>query len=243
MATLALLNAWTYVDGHDFTGDTNQVNLNMEAVALNKTTFRNNGWTSLQGGLKSATFEQAGFWSAGDGEVDPDLFTNLAVRNRVHTFGPAEEEGGTAYLWKAGQYTYSLLGSLGEMAPFQVQAQGSDSVGVVRGQLAKKMGAAASAGPLGSPVNLGAGGPGQFLYATLHVFAAGTTLSVKVESDSAQAFTTPSDVAGATIGPVTTVGGTWMAQIDASAITDTWFRLNVTAVTGSFTVAAALAIQ
>lgn len=243
MSTLALLNAFSYVDGHDFTADTNQVSLSMEAAQLDKTTFRSSGWTELTGGLKSSTFDQNGFWQAGTGQVDPDAFTNLATRNRVHTMGPVETEQTVAYMWQAGHFTYQLLGSLGEMAPFTIQSQGTDGVGVVRGQLARELGSVSATGATGSAVNLGAGGSGKYLYMTFHVFSAGTTISAKVESDNAEAFSSPADVASATVGPITTTGGTWMTRVDASAITDTWFRLNVTAVTGSFSIAAAMAIQ
>lgn len=243
MATLALLNCYSYVAGHDFTADSNQATLGMESAQLDKTTFRSNGWRELGGGLKSATFDLSGFWQAGDGQVDPDAFTNLGVRDRVHTFGPEETEGGTAYLWKAGHFTYQMLGQLGEMAPFTLQAQGTDGVGVARGQLAKSLGDVSAVGPIGSAVNLGAGSAGEYLYASFHVFSAGTTLSVKIQSATDEAFTTPNDVAGATFGPLTTTGGSWLTRVDASAFTDTWYRFNVTAVTGTFSVAGAIAIQ
>ncbi|PXY25151.1 hypothetical protein BAY59_24300 [Prauserella coralliicola] len=243
MSTIALLNCFSYVDGHDFTADTNQANLAMEAAALDRTTFRSNKWAELAAGLKSSTFDESGFFQAGDGQVDPEVFNRLGQRNRVHTFGPEEVEGGPAYMWKAGQFTYSLLGTIGEMAPFSVQAQGTDSVGVVRGRLAKALGDVSATGVLGSPVNLGAGAEGEYLYLTFHVFSAGTSISVKVESASDQAFTAPTDVASATLGPITAAGGTWMSRIDASAFTDPWYRLNVVACTGTFSVAAALAIQ
>lgn len=241
MATLALLNAYSYVDGHDFTGDTNQATLQMEAAQLDKSTFRSAGWAELGAGLKSSTFDLAGFWQAGDGMVDPVAFGALGVRNRVHTFGPVEAEGGVAYMWQAGQFTYSLLGQIGEMAPFSLQAQGSDSVGVVRGQLAAKLATVAATGPAGSAVQLGAGSAGQYLYATVHVFTAGTTITLGLESDDAEAFTTPTTVE--TIGPITTTGGTWMTRVDASSITDGWFRFNISAITGEFELAGAIALQ
>ena len=243
MATLALLNCYSYVDGHDFTGDTNQANLAMEAAVLDRTTFRSNGWTEHAGGLKTSTFDLSGFFQAGAGQVDPDAFSNLGVRNRVHTFGPEEIEGGTAYTWKAGEFTYSLLGALGEMAPFSLQAQGTDSTGVVRGQLAKKMANVSATGATGSGVNLGAGATGEFLYASFHVFTAGTTITINVESAPTSAFVDLDTVTRATIGPLTAVGGTWVPRVDVSAVTHPWYRFNITAITGTFSVAGALAIQ
>lgn len=244
MTTLALLDVTTYVDGHDFTGDTNQAALTMETAQLDKTTFGSGGWNEFTGGLKTSTLNMQGFFqSATEDAVDPEAFNNFGTRNRVHTMIPEGSEGDIAYLWRAGHFNYELLGTLGEMAPFTLGSMGTDGQGVQRGQLAVGKQDVNSTGAVGSAVNLGAGSAGEFLYMTLHVFSAATTISVKVESDDAQAFSTPSDVASATIGPVTTRGGSWMTRVDASGITDTWFRVNVTAITGTFNIAAALAIQ
>src|SRR5690606_8311913 len=110
---------------------------------------------------------------------------------------------------------------------------------IVRGQLAKATGSVDSTGPLGSVLNLGQAASGQHVYASLHVFAAGTTITVLVESDDSADFASPTTQA--TIGPITARGGTWVTS--AGPITDTHYRLNVSAVTGTFTVAAALAVH
>jgi len=152
--------------------------------------------------------------------------------------------GSVAYMMQATKFSYEILGDVGEVTPFTLEASSSEgATGLVRGQLAKAKGNVSATGATGSAVNLGAGSAGKYLYLALHVFSAGTTISVKVESDSAQAFSSPADVASATISSVTAAGGTWITRVDASALTDTWYRVNVTAVTGTFSVAAALAIQ
>lgn len=246
MSTIALLNAYTYVHGHDFTGDTNQVNLTMEATALDRTTFRSSsgtsGWTELTGGAKTSTFDMRGFWQSATADaVDVEAFPDLGVTNRVHTMGPAETETGVAYMWQAGRFNYEFLGAYNELAPFTLGSKGTDGVGVVRGQLARKLGTVSATGALGSGANLGAGGAGKFLYATLHAFAVGTTMTVQVQSDADNTFASPTTVA--TFTAVTARGGFWLPRVDANAITDTWFRLNVSAITGTFTVAGAIAIQ
>lgn len=242
MTTLALLNVFSYVDGHDFTGDTNQARLTMEAAAKDATTFRSNGWREHRGGLKTSSFELGGLWQSDDEDaVDPEVFNSLGSRNRVHTFGAKETEGQPAYMWRAGQFSYSLLGQLGEMAPFSVSARGTDGVGVVRGKLAAAMGDVSATGALGSGVELGAGSSGEYLYATLHAFDAGTSLDVEVQSDVDNTFSAPTTVA--TFSTISARGGTWLARVDASAFTDTWYRLNVTAITGTFSVAGAIGIQ
>lgn len=247
MATLALLNCFAHVHDHDFTTDTNQLNLNVEVTALDKTTFGSSGWTELAGGLKDLTFDMTGFWQSGFASVDQDQdrtsFDNLSVRNHAHTVGPVNTEANPAYMFRAGKFTYNLLGNINEMAPFTLNSRNTDGVGAVRGQLAAKKQNVSTVGTFGSGVNLGAGSAGKFLYATLHAFGVGTTITIDIESAPTSAFVALDTTTRATIGPITARGGTWVPRVDASAITDPWWRFNVTAVTGTFSVAGAIAIQ
>lgn len=243
MSVIALTNAFCYVAGHNFTCDTNQLALNNEAAALDRTVFCHQGWTTLAGGgLKTGAFSMGGFWESAESDaVDPIAFGDLGVADRAFTFGPEAAEGGVAYLWRGGHFNYQLLGNLGELAPFTLAAAGTDGVGVVRGALAKAKGSVAATGPLGSVLNLGQVGAGQYLYATFHVLGApGTTITVQVQSDDSAGFASPTT--RATIGPLTTAGGTWAARV-AGPITDTHYRLNVSAITGTFEVAGAIAVQ
>lgn len=239
MAVEALLNAFTYVAGHDFTGDTNQGQLNLEAAVLDATTFRSVGWTENAYGLRSYTFASSGFWqSALDDAVDPDAFGDLAIA-RAHTWGPKETEGSPAWMFNAAKTNYQLGGEVGSLAPFSLQSNGTDKYGAVRGMLAKAKGAATATGLLGSVVQLGAVAANQYLYATFHVFTAGTTITVQVQSDDNAGMTTPTTVA--TIGPLTARGGTFMTRV-AGPLTDSYFRFNVSAVTGAFVAAGAIGI-
>ncbi|TDE40500.1 hypothetical protein E1295_31875 [Nonomuraea mesophila] len=226
--------------GHDFTADTNQINLTCDAAALDRTTFRHQGWTNLHGGLKTNTFAMSGFWqSADDDAVDPEAYADLGVSNRPFTIGPVEAEGSPAYLFRAGHFDYNLFGSVGELAPFTLTSNGTDGDGVVRGQLAAAMREVSAPGVLGSGLDLGAVAEGQTLYATVHVFAAATSITIDVESDDSAAFASPTT--RATIGPLTARGGTWRTV--AGPTTDTHWRFNVSDITGTFTVAAALGIK
>ncbi|GIH76139.1 hypothetical protein [Planobispora longispora] len=240
MAPTVLLDAYAYVAGHDFTTETNRLSWSGEAAALDRTTFGSGGWTELTGGLKSHTFDMAGFWdSAAADAVDPEAFTDLGGGGRVFTFGPIETEGEVAYLGQLGHFNYSLLGAHGELAPFSLTSQGTDGVGIVRGKLAKAKGAAAATGVLGSVVELGNVPAGQYLYASLHVISAGTTITVQLQSDDSAGFASPTT--RATIGPITTRGGTWATRV-AGPLTETHYRLNVSAITGAHVVAGAIAI-
>lgn len=239
MAVEALLNAGLYVAGHDFTTDTNQGEMSLEVVTLDKTTFGSDGWQENAYGLKTVQFNYSGFWqSAASDSVDDESFGALAVE-RAHTWMIKESEGEPAWMFNAAEGAYRLGGEVGPLAPFNVTANGVDKYGAIRGVLAKAKGAANAVGPIGSVVNLGAVAADQFLYATFHVFTAGTTITVQVQSDDAIGMASPTT--RGTIGPVTTRGGTFMARV-AGPITDTHYRFNISAVTGAFIAAGAIGI-
>lgn len=235
-----LTDAWCYVHGHDFTTETNRLMWSAEAAVKDKSTFGSGGWTENAAGLKSHTFDMAGFWDAnGTDAVDDEAFAGLGASGRVFSFGPIETEGEVAYLGSLGFFNYQALGDHGELAPFSLTSQGSDGVGVVRGALAKAKGSVSATGQLGSILALGNVPSGQYLYASLHVISVGTTITVQLQSDDAVGFSSPTT--RATMGPITTKGGTWATRV-AGPLTETHYRLNVSAITGTFTVAGAIAI-
>lgn len=239
MAALALLNAFAFVHGHDFTCDSNQLDLDMSVNALDATTFCDNGWQRNAAGVKSSSMSMAGFWQAGADSVDASAFADLGTSNRVVTFGPDQSNGAVSYFFRAGFFNYSALGAHGELAPFSLTANGSDGYGVVRGKVGAVKQTVDATGVVGAAFTLPAAEASDFLYASFHVFDAATTITVVLESAAA------SDFAGATtratIGPLTASGGVWVPRV-AGAITDTHYRFRVTAITGEFTVAAAAAV-
>ena len=126
------------------------------------------------------------------------------------------------------------------MAGFELASKGSSIYGAVGGVLSVAKQTVSTTGAKGTAVEIGAISAAQFLYATLHVFSAGTTITVIIESDDNGSFT--SATTRATLGPVTARGGTWLTRV-AGPVTDTFWRMNVSAVTGSFVVAGAIGIQ
>jgi hypothetical protein len=239
VAVEALLDAGLYVAGHDFTTDSNEGQLNLEATVLDKTTFGSDRWTENAYGLKKVAFSFSGFWQSDVSDaVDPEAFGDLAIE-RAHTWMLKEVETEPAYLFNAAKANYQLGGEVGPLAPFTLVSEASDKFGAIRGQLAKARGAANAVGAIGSVVNLGAVAADQFLYATFHVFTAGTTITVQVQSDDAAGMASPTT--RGTIGPLTTRGGTFMARV-AGPITDTHYRFNISAVTGAFVAAGAIGI-
>lgn len=240
MATLALTDATCWVGGYDFTGDLNQITLNASVNELDVTTFGSGGYRSRIGGLRDVSAQVAGFWSSATSAApDPQVFPNLGVADRVMTVAPDDAEGSVAYLCQVGKFSTQMFGQIGEATPFGLDAMGTNKAGLIRGQVLKAKGTVSAVGATGSGVQLGAVGSGQYLYATLHVFSAGTTLTVVLESDDNSNFT--SATTRATWSAVTTTGGTWATRV-AGPITDTYYRLRVTAVTGSFSIAGAAGI-
>lgn len=242
MAPVALTNAFIYIDSHDFTGDSNEGSLALEGQQNERTTFRSGGWREFNMSAKTSALAVAGFWQAGADTVDEWTYTNFGLPGKVTTIADVETEGEPAYMLQAMTHNYApLQGSYGENAAFTLAGGCSDSIGVVRGQLAKEYGAVSATGATGTALNLGAVGASQFLYATFHIFGTpGTTITGVVESDDASNF--PSATTRITFGPYTTAGGRWGTRV-AGAITDTWYRLRITAVTGTFTIACAIGIQ
>lgn len=241
MATFSLTDATTWVAGYDFTTRLNQINLSVSAEDLEDTTFGSGGYRSRKGGLKTVEAELNGFLDSNASiGVDPEIFPNLGTIDRVVTMAHDDAEASIAYMFQAGQFSYDLFGSVGELAPFSVSMMGTNSVGLIRGQVAKAKASVNATGATGSGVNLGNVGVSQFLYATLHVIGTpGTTITVVVESDDNAGFTTPTT--RITFGPITTAGGTWGTRV-AGALAETHYRFNVTAITGTFTIAGAIGI-
>ncbi|MEH1059396.1 hypothetical protein V6U89_29835 [Micromonospora sp. CPCC 206171] len=239
MTTFALTDATIWVAGYDFTGDSNEVALSASADELDCTTFGSGGFRARKAGLKSVEARVAGYWDAGPGAVDAEAFNGLAVADRVVTIAPSNAETTPAYMFRGGQFSYELFGQVGEMTPFSLNMLNTNSQGLIRGQVAKAKGSVSTAGPLGSVVNLGPVAANQYLYAALHVFSAGTTLNLQIQSDNAAGFATPTTVT--TLPPVTVAGGTWMVRVPGP-LTDTHYRFNVSGVALPFTVAAAIGI-
>lgn len=252
MGAIALTDAFAYVHGYDFSPDTNNIKLDMKAEAKDATPF-GVGWNVIVGGLKSVNFDMQGFWQSGTagaaGAVDPEAFPDLGVSDRVYTVGAIHTEPASpasflederVYMFRGGKFTYDAFGAVGEVTPFTLSSAGTQGVGAKQGLLLKKKGNVSATGQLGATLDtLGFGlGAAQFLYATVHVFTAGTTITIQVQSDDNTGFSSATTLA--TIGPLTTRGGTWLTPIPGP-ITDRYFRFNVSAITGTFSVGAAMA--
>lgn len=245
MATFAANNITTWFSGYDMTSDLNSTTLELSYEALDSTTFSPTRTArSRIGGLSDVQLTEQGLWQAGTGMVDPTAFAALKGLQPI-TNSPDGLESSVAYFYQAREFSYQTFGQIGEILPFQLTAQaakgaGIAGVGEVRGRVLKTKSNVSATGATGTAYELGAASSSQYLYAIFHVFSAGTTITAVVESDSDNTFA--SATTRITFGPVTTTGGTWGTRV-AGAITDTWYRLRVTAVTGTFSIACAAGVK
>jgi hypothetical protein len=240
-APFALVDATTWCDDFDWTAWTNKVTLGASVDELDVTGFGGGGFRSRIGGLKDVEVSYEGFQEDGTAAIGPELFPDLGIADRAWTVSPTGVAGTAAYLFQAGKFKVSQFGEVGGVAPFSVNAKGTNTQGLVRGQVAAAKQNKSSTGVLGSVLTLTAPTATQFVYCTVHVFSAATTITLQLQSDDAVGF--PSATTRATIGPLTTVGGTWMTRVAGPFASEAYWRLNVSAITGTFSIAAAIAVQ
>lgn len=240
MASISLTDATTWIGGYDFTTNLNEISLNTSIDDLDSTTFGGGGYRARKGGLRTVESSLSGFWESATLDApDPQIFTNIGTADRVVTMAYDDAETSTAYMFQAGKFSYDMFGEVGALTPFSVNMMGTNPVGLVRGQVTKAKANVSATGATGTGVNLGNVSASQYLYATLHVFSAGTTVTVVVQSDDNAGFTTPTT--RITFGPITTAGGTWGVRL-AGALAETHYRFSVSAITGTFSVAGAIGI-
>lgn len=240
MGAHVLTNGVVFVDDLDASGFSNEVRLQMEAETKECTTYASAGSKEYKAGLRTGDLDIKGLWEAGSATIDPEAFANLGTADKVATWCQTGVAGDAAYFGRFTEFGYGVGDAIGELAPFSLSAKSTNQPGVVRGALAKAKGNVSGTGGMGSVVQLGAVSATQYLYAAVHIFSAGTTITMTLGSDDNAGFL--SGTTRATIGPLTTAGGTFMTRV-AGPITDDYFLFNVTVCTGTFSIAAAFAVQ
>lgn len=239
MSSLAFINPTIYLHDIDWAGFLKQIAMHPTVDEVPATPFQPPGGTvvRLPGGLVTIDWAAQGFW---DSTPDLAAFSALGVADRVMSVCPEGVEAKTAYMLQTAELEYEPFGQIGQAAPFNLSGKNTNPQGLVQGQLAKAKGNVSGTGPLGSGVSLGLVGTGKFLYAAFHIFTAATTITVQLQSDDNAPFGSPT--LRQTIGPLTVAGGTWMVRVPGPIATDTFFRFNVSAITGTFSVAGAIGI-
>lgn len=234
MAKKVLVDVTTFVDQHDMTTDVNQVAIPTEVDAPECTTFGSGGWRQrAAGGLASGEFTLNGYWN--DQTVDTHALAALATQRTVTTVTPNGTDGDTSYSFQSVETQYQPFGEIGSVAPFTLQQMTS---GAVRrgGLLFPKQ--TVSAVTNGTITQLGAVASGKKLAVAINCFTAGTTANVVVQSDDLVGFASPTQRANETF---TAVGGRWVT-VDGP-ITDTFWRVIINTITGSFSFAVAVSVS
>ncbi|MFA3877539.1 hypothetical protein ABS735_28335 [Streptomyces sp. MMCC 100] len=244
MAKSVLLNVRAFAVGLDLTSASNKIELTTSVEEKPTTNYGSDGYTEVVGGLASAEIAGEGQWEAGDETlVDDAIWAQLGGAGPWSVSGNnSAAVGALAYFTRAMRADYTLLGEVGEVAPWTSTAKSSWPL--VRGQFAHPPGTARTADGNGTGLELGAVAAGKRLYAALHVLSvAGTTpsLTVRVESSADDTFAAPTT--RATFDAAAEPGGQ-IVRTDGTAITDTWWRLawDITGTTPSVLFAAALGI-
>jgi hypothetical protein len=221
---LVLTDVRMYAGGCDLTGYSNTVELAPSAEEKDKTTFASAGWKEITGGLKGGRIAGAGFWEAGDlGKVDNASWQELGG-STAWTIAPnTADVGDLAYVARAMESEYKLLGQVGELAPWSASNTTNWPIG--RGVMLHPSGTARTATGDGTAVEHVAVAAGQYVYATLHVLSvAGTdtpTITVVIESD-VDALFNGSETSRVSFDAATAISG--QMKRTAGAITDTFWR-------------------
>lgn len=241
--------AFAYQGALDLSGHIHTWKVDGAVEPKKNTTFRSaklsGGFNRYKGGLRTIAAQVNGYTDLDAGSQDELVYGQFTARtSNVLTAGNAETEGQACVLTQQvlTQITPGGGGQIGEMSEFALSSTGTD-IGV-RGFLLKEAGltGVSATGAIGTGVQAGAVGATQFVYATLHLLGtAATTITVVLESDDNSGFTTPTTRGTFNGGAITAAGGYWLTPV-VGAITDTWWRLRVTAITGTWTVAGSVGI-
>src|SRR3972149_859559 len=222
MAGQMLQDCKLIVGKYDFSAKMNALDLNYSVDALDDTCFGKNTQSNV-GGLKSIQFQYDGLFEAGVGGVDEVFFNNIGLAENPVTISPlALAEGDLAYFFKSMQAKYAPGAAVGQLLKFQVSG-GAQNSPLVRGTALHNATRTVSGNT--SAIQLRAVSALQQVYAALHVLlVSGTTpaLVVKVQSDDAQAFSTPTD--RITFASQNGANAVWAAPV-AGAFTEPWGRI------------------
>ena len=241
MAKFVFNDGKVFSGGYDLSDHITSVNLEINSEELDATTINSGGFRERLGGLKDSTLSMDGFYEAGANK--PDALLGASIGNElIVTTVPDAGVGNTAYFMKSRLFSYSMFGTVGEIAPFSITKSQSDDE-VVQGKI--EIDGALTATGNSTGVQLGAVGSTERIYVAIHCTAvSGTstpTVTFKLQSDDNSSFTSPTD--RITFSNITAIGADY--QSAAGAITDDYFRLNytITGTSPSFSIHATIGIE
>jgi len=235
------LNAAYFVGAVDLTSQTSRIEAEFSVAEIECTTFGSGGAEELVGGLESANITASGYVDyGGQYDVNREMYANRRVL-LPHTIGPSNAGaavGVVAYVVKPLTTSVKVLGPVGQVLPWEVQARGSSRAGA--GAFLVSPSSALSTSGDGTPVEIGAIGAGRAALATLHVLevTGSATLDVVIESDATGDFN-GSETQQITFPQMSGVGSQFKSI--AGPITDTYWRATWT-IGGTGTVTAVVAL-
>ncbi|SCL43270.1 hypothetical protein GA0074692_6798 [Micromonospora pallida] len=131
-----LKNVRFFAGAADMTGQANKVEISPEAEEKDVTTFgsydpaTDRVWKQVVAGLKSSKGNASGFWQAGDpGLVDDAAWAALGGMSAWTICPRGAAVGDPAYVTRALQGSYQLLGAPGDIAPWSAAWSSSYPVG------------------------------------------------------------------------------------------------------------------
>lgn len=242
MSKFVLTNVRLLIGGADLSGDANEVTISAKRESKDVTNFNSAGWHEFIAGLGQADVAAKGFWEAGSLSLPDDQhWGGLGGVFGVTVCPQGAADQAVAYLTNVLEGQYTLLGKVGDVAPFDVAL--ASSWPLVRGVIAAPPANAITVTGTGTGNNLGAVSASQQIYADLHVISvAGTTPSAtfSVQSATSGAFSSPTT--RVTFTAATAIGGQILRA--PGPITDTWWRAawTVSGTTPSFLAAMSFGI-
>jgi hypothetical protein len=228
MATFILRDSKLWVDGFDMSGYKNKITLDAPIALKEHPRFGDTGQRRAAG-LRSAALRASGYWDTALATFEPDkpYFDRIgSVDVPVSCAVQDSNEGSISYVFRAALSRYQPGAPVGEMLAFEVTAEGSDGIGVVRATILANKNVAAGAAVNGTAFNVGAIGATQKAYAALHVLQVGASLDVKIQRDTV-GFPSPIDFI--TFAQKTAIGSEFAAPV-AGPQTDDWWRIVYTSV-------------
>jgi hypothetical protein len=228
MAEQAFNDVQILVGDYDFSGAGNSLEMTYGAEIIEATPF-NLGFRNRIPGYETLEGSMTGFLND-TAAHDEYLYDNIGIRDVPLSIAPnTGSEGDLAYLTTHVLGQYNFGGGVGEPGPFTFEFSAAGTgVRLVRGYVmdeGAKTGTGTSTG-----VQVGAVAADETFYAALHVTAFNaTSMDLKIERDDNSGFTSAADML--TFTTVTGTTSEW--KLVAGAQTDDWYRVNITAFTGT----------
>lgn len=195
MAVYANVDISYLVGSIEVAGHAKSVTANAECTALDTTALSTAGWTTVIGGLKTATLDASIMADMVALGIDETIQGYFATADVPQSLSIGSADGSITYFGRTLTTSYTPLeGAPGELAMARFTSKTSTGP-LVRGRRIHPTSVARSATGNGTGYQLGALSSSQTLYAALHVLdRTGTaSMTLKIQSDDNSGFTSATD--------------------------------------------------